>query len=602
MTTTATANPPLSLLTDSPTQHTICLAILPIQNLSKDPSVDMFCTGLVMDLITDLSRFRSFQLISYDITQHLNPNQHTLESIRVDYLVKGVVRYHQETLYFNLQLFNAEQNRLVWAEKFNGPLGELFQIQEEMVEKIVVSLQQFVDDDLLAAMRRKPLTNLNAYECWIRGFQEVKRGSLAADEQARVYFQQAIQLDPYYARAYTGMSLTYFNEWSCQLWSRWEVSQLGATEWALKALELDEWDHVSMTILGRLYLYNGEYEKAEHFLRKALRTNASDAENLIQIACGLVFLGYPEEALDLYKKARKVKPIVDAFLSSGAFIYFELGQFETALVLGEKFALGTGWVDFPAYMAAAAFHLGEYEKMQAHWAQFMLSFVDKINQGKPADTRLAVKWMMDANPYKEETKLTSFWTYITGRTLTPSPQVITPVLTPNTFRKEGAFWALQFAGQEVQVSDLKGCHDIARLLVQPYQGVHCSELMGAVLIEKGETVFDEQAKAAYRDRILELQTLLTEATTFYQPEEIARLQEEYDQLLDHLAKSTGLNGRTRKISGSLEKARTAVTWRIRSAIKKIGDVHPVLGKHLKASIKTGLFCEYSPEHELDWIV
>lgn len=583
-------------------QNTIYLAILPIQNLSKDSSLDMFCTGLVMDLITDLSRFRSFQLLSNDITQNLSPNQHRLENLSVDYLVKGAVRYYQEKLYFNLQLFNAKQNRLVWAEKFNGPLAELFQIQEEMVEKIVVSLQQFVDDDLLAAMRRKPLTNLNAYECWIRGFQEVRKGSLAADEQARVYFQQAIHLDPYYARAYTGMSLTYFNEWSCQLWSRWEVSQMGATEWALKALELDEWDHISMSILGRLYLYNGEYDKAEHFLRKALRTNASDAENLIQIACGLVFLGYPEEAFELYKKARRLKPIVDAFLSSGAFISFELGHFKAALTLGDKFAKGMGWIDFPAYMAAAAFHIGEYEKMEMYWAEFMVSFRDKINQGQPADTALAVQWMMDVNPYQGNTNLIPFWAHITNSLAKPSLKPTTTLITKNTFMNEGAFWTLHFAGQEVQVPDLKGCHDIAQLLVRPYEGVHCSELMGIAVIEKGETVFDEKAKAAYRKRILELQARLAEATSFQQTQEMVRLQEEYDQLLDHLAKSTGLNGRTRKVSGSLEKARTAVTWRIRSTIKKIGEAHPLLGRHLKASIKTGLFCEYAPEHEVDWSV
>lgn len=600
MTKVATSTELLPLLTRPAKQDTIYLAILPIQNLSEDSAVDMFCTGLVMDMITDLSRFRSFQLISYDITQNLNQNQYLFKDLSVDYLVKGAVRYYQENLYFNLQVFNAKQNRLVWAEKFNGPIGELFQIQEEMVEKIVVSLQQFVDDDLLVEMRRKPLTNLNAYECWIRGFQEVKKGSLVADEKARVFFQQAIHLDPYYARAYTGMSLTYFNEWSCQLWSRWEVSQLGATEWALKALELDEWDHISMTILGRLYLYNGEYDKAEHFLRKALRTNASDAENLIQIACGLTFLGYPEEAFVLYEKARRLKPIVDAFLSSGAFISFELGHFKDALALGEKFAMGTGWVDFPAYMAAAAFHVGEYEKMETYWAKYMVSFRDKVNQGEPVDTPLAVQWMMDVNPYKGNTNLTPFWAHISDSKANPSLKPTATPIVNNAFMNEGVFWVLRFAGQEVQIPDLKGCHDIAQLLVRPYEGIHCSELMGIVVIEKGESVFDEKAKTAYRKRILELQSQLTEATSFQQTEEIVRLQEEYDQLLDHLAKSTGLNGRARKVSGSLEKARTAVTWRIRSAIKKIGESHPALGKHLKVAIKTGLFCEYMPEHEVDW--
>ena len=587
----------------SPTiPSTISFAILPIQNLSKDDTIDMFCTGLVMDLITDLSRYRSFQIISHDVSQDLSLAGASLESLSLDYYVKGAVRYHGDTLYFNLQLVNAPENRLVWAEKFSGPLAELFQIQEEMVEKIVVSLQHFVDRDLLVGMRKKPLTNLNAYECWIRGFQEVKKGSVAADEQARVYFQKAIDIDPYYARAYTGMSLTYFNEWSCQLWNRWEESLRGAFEWAQKALELDEWDHVSMTILGRLHLYNREYDQAEHFLRKALRTNANDAENLIQIACGLAFLGYAPEAYTLYQKARQLKPIADIFQSAGAFIKFELGDFEAAIKLGGHNPKGAGWIDFPAYMAAAHFHLGNLDKMQHNWQDFLEAFQAKINQEKVADSVAALEWMMTVNPFKGTTQLTAFWEHINQGKLADEKEGVMPVLSQNSFTKQGGLWSIKYAGNEIRLADLKGYSDIYRLLAMPYQSIHCTELMGMHVIEKGERVFDEKAKRDYQKRILEIQEALQEAALFQQENKLEALQLEYDQLMDHLAKSTGLGGKTRKVSGSIEKARTAVTWRIRSAIKKINQSHPALGKHLKAAIKTGIFCEYAPENEMDWIL
>ena len=95
---------------------------------------------------------------------------------------------------------------------------------------------------------------------------------------------------------------------------------------------------------------------------------------------------------------------------------------------------------------------------------------------------------------------------------------------------------------------------------------------------------------------------IQEAEFLQQTGQVEKLRQEYDQLLEHLSQSVGLGGRTRKVSGSIEKARTAVTWRIRSAIKKISRVHPALGKHLKISIKTGLVCEYTPEKELNWKV
>ncbi|NRB47636.1 MAG: hypothetical protein HRU41_08170 [Saprospiraceae bacterium] len=582
------------------------MAILPFQNSAQLPAIDMFCSGLRLDLITDLSRFRSFHLISYDIIPSTLFGQVEMEEavakLKLDYYVKGHVRCHAEQLYFNLQLIKAEDHRLVWAEKFAGPFEKLFQIQEEMVEKIVVSLQHFVDIDLLAAMRRKPLTNLNAYECWIKGFQEVKKGSISADEKARAYFQQAIDLDPYYARAYTGMSLTYFNEWSCQLWSRWEVSQLGAMEWAKKALELDEWDHISMTILGRLYLYNEEYDKAEHYLRKALRTNASDAENLIQIACGLTFLGYPKEAYHLYEKACLLKPIDDAFLTAGAFILFELGRFEEALQLGTRQENGVGWVDFSAIMAAACYYQQDFGRMQVYWENFVQCFQEKIKQGKPATSEEALQWTIDVNPYKSKTLLLEFWEYIGAGEVQRSTPTIVNAKMDNQLAKDGELWVARFGGEEVQLKEVKGYHDLVKLLARPYQGIHCTELMNITLIQKGEEVFDEKAKRSYQQRITALQGAIAEAEFLQQMEQLERLREEYDQLLAHLSQSVGLGGRARKVSGTIEKARTAVTWRIRSAIKRISQVHPALGKHLKISIKTGLVCEYTPEKEINWSV
>ncbi|MBK7871919.1 MAG: hypothetical protein IPJ74_15190 [Saprospiraceae bacterium] len=88
--------------------------------------------GLAMDVITDLSRFRSFQIVPYDVAEHLSANERDSSisyDFDLDYVVKGLVRYQNEKLYFNIQLINAQQNRLVWAEKFSGSLDEIFHIQ-----------------------------------------------------------------------------------------------------------------------------------------------------------------------------------------------------------------------------------------------------------------------------------------------------------------------------------------------------------------------------------------------------------------------------------------------------------------------------------------
>ena len=161
---------------------------------------------------------------------------------------------------------------------------------------------------------------------------------------------------------------------------------------------------------------------------------------------------------------------------------------------------------------------------------------------------------------------------------------------------------MSFDGKQVQLSDLKGYHDIGRLLTEPAQSIHCTDLMGAQVLEKGEEVFDEKAKTTYQRRIQYLQQEMEEAKALADNQLLEKLQEEYDRIVDHLARAIGMGGKARKVTGTIEKCRTAVTWRIRSAVKKIAEVHPALGKHLEASIKTGIFCEYSPEHEVKWIL
>lgn len=590
-------------------EKNIVIAVLPLQNMSEHPSINMFCTGFTMDLITDLSRFRTFDIIAFESVKDLHPNERLdsipLKRLGVNYLVKGLMRNHQEQLLINLQLINAEQNRLVWAEKFSRPMNEFIHIQEAIVEKIVVSLQQSVDQDLLDENRKKKGTNLSAYECWISGFKELKKGTVEADERARHLFQKAMEVDPYYARAYTGMSLTYFNEWSCQLWSRWDVNRKGAFDWALKAVELDEQDHVSLAILGRIYLFNGEYEKAEHFIRKALSLNHNDAENLVLIAFGLAFLGYPEEAFQLYERAVRLNPVgEDMLFSCGAFIQFELGNYDEAIALGLKHQLGKGWVDFPAFMAAAAYMKGDLEKVDYYWQEYLLQFTQKINQGKPADTQTALQWIFDVNPYRDPSHLKPFRDYMGRGTMQRQSSGILrmPEEIKGSIRQEAGLWTFDFGGRQVQIPELKGFYDIERLLSAPEQSWHCTELMGTEVLEKGETVFDDRAKKEYQQRILDLQEELDEAGEFSQSNRVASLQQEYDQLLDHLTKSVGKGGKVRKASGSIEKARTAVTWRIRNAIKKIAEVHPQLGKHFEVSIKTGLFCTYSPETVVQWMV
>lgn len=588
----------------------IRVAILPFQNLSSDNTLHHICEGFTLDLITDFSRFKSFKIISWRTTAQLQPNANPEEvkKLEADYLIKGTFRHYNDALKINTQLISTSDNRLVWAEKYEGTIDNIFSIQENVIEHVVAALQEYLNYDLLSDYKKKPASaNLNAYICWLLGFTELKKGTLEADEKAREYFQRAIEIDPVYSRAYTGMSLSYFNEWSCQVWDRWEISQKGAYEYAKKAFELDENDYISSLVLGRVYMYDGVYDAAEHYVRRSIRLNPNDVDNLVQAATCLTFLGYASDALKLYERAMHLNPMGNTrYWTYGAFIYFELGEYSKALELTA--GIDTfGWVDMPAYIAAAHYMLGDKEQMKRYWDIFIEHYRTRINKGNPCTDMEALQWMIRLNPFKGRSNISLFWDFIReGGDIEAAENIRMhkgSIAAPYSFKEEGALWRLTYEGKEVMVPAVKGFQDIYKLLSLPGNEIHCSALMGTAVLENDEyAVFDEKAKRSYKEKILNLQEEISfaEGNNNYKRAEL--LQEEYDKLLEHLSQSVGLGGKTRKAFNPADKIRSAVTWRIRTAIKKIENVHPALAKHLSLSVKTGIFCSYSPEKTVDWIL
>jgi hypothetical protein len=155
----------------------------------------------------------------------------------------------------------------------------------------------------------------------------------------------------------------------------------------------------------------------------------------------------------------------------------------------------------------------------------------------------------------------------------------------------------------ISVRSSKGIVDIARLIAVPGRDVHCLDLMGAVLEDTstGE-VIDARARREYEERIRELQTDVDAAEADNDIARAERAQAELDALVDHLTATLGYGRRVRRGVDSAERARSAVTHRIRSTIRHLDSVHPQLAAHLRASITTGHYCSYRPEHPVDWHV
>jgi len=190
---------------------------------------------------------------------------------------------------------------------------------------------------------------------------------------------------------------------------------------------------------------------------------------------------------------------------------------------------------------------------------------------------------------------------------------------PAAFYRRGDIWTIGPPGSQIQLRHAKGLTHIARLLAAPHVEFHALDLVGgasaghrgagasdaAIAVgagievrPRGESdagpVLDNQAKAAYRARVSELQEEIDEADSFNDPERAARAREELAFLARELAGAVGLHGRDRKTGSDAERARVNVTRAIRTALKRVSEHDAVLGRRLGAAIRTGTFCVYEP--------
>jgi hypothetical protein len=193
-----------------------------------------------------------------------------------------------------------------------------------------------------------------------------------------------------------------------------------------------------------------------------------------------------------------------------------------------------------------------------------------------------------------------------------------PVPVPrvdHVFRRDGEVWTLTYHGREIRMRDTKGLRDLHALLARPGTAVAALDLAAApgghragapagpdVLHPPSDTgeVIDAQARAAYRQRLRELDEAAAEADAAADIERSARIATERDALVAALTEAYGLGGRARRSGSVAERARTAVTARIRDAIRRISEAHPELGRHLARSVRTGTFCVYEPDQPVRW--
>jgi tetratricopeptide (TPR) repeat protein len=174
----------------------------------------------------------------------------------------------------------------------------------------------------------------------------------------------------------------------------------------------------------------------------------------------------------------------------------------------------------------------------------------------------------------------------------------------NEFRCDGEVWTLAYAGTVVRLPDAKGLHDIARLLANPGVEIPAADLVDpAARLEASlgaDPALDARAQAAYRQRLAELAAEIDTADAGHDLERAARARAERDTLVQALSAAYGLGRRARRLGDAGERARKAVTARIRDSLARLDQRHPALAQHLRQSIHTGAVCAYQPPEPTSW--
>jgi hypothetical protein len=237
------------------------------------------------------------------------------------------------------------------------------------------------------------------------------------------------------------------------------------------------------------------------------------------------------------------------------------------------------------HLALAAAALGDQERARSHFAQAI-----------EAAQRLGAPALVERIQRELRASSSSSSASRPGRDQELAPG-------QNVFRRAGDVWTLRFRHAEIQLRDSKGLHDLAALLARPGVQVAALDLasVGAPRVEgdAGE-VLDGAAREAYRRRLIELEADATEADAAGDVGRSAQVATERESLVEQLTAAYGLGGRARRIGSGAERARTAVTARLREAIRRIAAADSELGQHLRRSVRTGTFCVYEPEVPVRW--
>ena len=290
------------------------IAVLPFDNLSADPENAFFARGVHEDILTYLSRVREFRVISRTSVEQYADRQVNLREVAnelgVTYVVEGSVRRSGDRVRVTAQLIDATTDDHLWAENYDRELADVFAIQTAVAQEIVRALQAELSPEEERLISEQPTENVEAYELYLRARQLTGAGglSLSADEEAARLLEQAVALDPRFARAWALLAQVYGNIY----WfgTNRSPERLTAQKEAIdRAFALDpELPEARLALAS--YYYRGfyDYDRALEQLETVRGQLPSNADVLYFMGLTLRRLGRWDESVAAFHQATQLDP------------------------------------------------------------------------------------------------------------------------------------------------------------------------------------------------------------------------------------------------------------------------------------------------------
>jgi len=375
------------------------IAVLPFANVSGDPAQEYFSDGVTDQLITDLSKLPGLFVIDRNSAFTYKGKtvrvQEVSRELGVRLVLEGSVRKTSDAVRIAVQLVDATTGANLWAERFDRPLHDIFTVQDEIVQKIVTTLDlefKLGERGMPAVGRMHGTDNLEAFDYVLRGAWYSWGGTQEGNAKARAMYEKAIELDPKYADAYVDVGWTYFwdlvngwiepsQEFPAGTHPDPVKSQERAIEFASgmvqKAITLDDSLPDAYSLLSQIDIYKGRhYDQAGADAERAIALDPSSALAYFWLAEERDFAGEPQEAIEALNKAMRLDPRnPNWYLIERAWADTLMGRYAESVFLHER-------------------HLARYDDVWNHWVLTL----DYVELGRLDEARAQVAEVMRLSP------------------------------------------------------------------------------------------------------------------------------------------------------------------------------------------------------------